>query len=210
MAERDVVIPSEVVEATIEFFTKLDKSGDRRAMNKMAQRLGKEQPGLLQFAVGYREEHGDDVGEAAMFYATLVWSIFDRMFPRQLQRITPANIEAANEVVTEALAGVEGLADKPEHERYAQSQADRQPHIYAKLRELIDEDVREEAMTAECASIIFQPTQVIVEAFDAAMSGRQPGERMGPVVRDTPKVGRNEPCPCGSGKKYKKCHGQAA
>jgi preprotein translocase subunit SecA len=26
-------------------------------------------------------------------------------------------------------------------------------------------------------------------------------------VRDTPKVGRNEPCPCGSGKKYKKCCG---
>lgn len=23
-------------------------------------------------------------------------------------------------------------------------------------------------------------------------------------------VGRNDPCPCGSGKKYKKCHGQAA
>jgi preprotein translocase subunit SecA len=27
------------------------------------------------------------------------------------------------------------------------------------------------------------------------------------VVRTQPKVGRNEPCPCGSGKKYKKCHG---
>ena len=27
-----------------------------------------------------------------------------------------------------------------------------------------------------------------------------------PVVRDTPKVGRNEPCPCGSGKKFMKCH----
>ena len=25
-----------------------------------------------------------------------------------------------------------------------------------------------------------------------------------------PKVGRNQPCPCGSGKKYKRCHGQAA
>ena len=25
------------------------------------------------------------------------------------------------------------------------------------------------------------------------------------IVRDTPKVGRNELCPCGSGKKYKKC-----
>jgi preprotein translocase subunit SecA len=29
-----------------------------------------------------------------------------------------------------------------------------------------------------------------------------------PVRRDHPKVGRNEPCPCGSGKKYKKCHGK--
>jgi len=31
-----------------------------------------------------------------------------------------------------------------------------------------------------------------------------------PVRREGPKVGRNDPCPCGSGKKYKKCHGQAA
>ncbi len=29
-----------------------------------------------------------------------------------------------------------------------------------------------------------------------------------PVRRETPKVGRNEPCPCGSGKKYKKCCGR--
>jgi preprotein translocase subunit SecA len=47
------------------------------------------------------------------------------------------------------------------------------------------------------------------------------GEQMGPRVggddaavktvrRDEPKVGRNDPCPCGSGKKYKKCHGAAA
>jgi preprotein translocase subunit SecA len=27
-------------------------------------------------------------------------------------------------------------------------------------------------------------------------------------VRTEPKIGRNEPCPCGSGKKYKHCHGQ--
>lgn len=29
----------------------------------------------------------------------------------------------------------------------------------------------------------------------------------GQVVRPSRKIGRNEPCPCGSGKKYKKCHG---
>ncbi len=31
-----------------------------------------------------------------------------------------------------------------------------------------------------------------------------------PVVRDERKIGRNEPCPCGSGKKYKSCHGKIA
>jgi uncharacterized protein YecA (UPF0149 family) len=27
-----------------------------------------------------------------------------------------------------------------------------------------------------------------------------------PIQNETRKIGRNEPCPCGSGKKYKKCH----
>ncbi|BAU47283.1 preprotein translocase subunit SecA [Sulfurifustis variabilis] len=31
-----------------------------------------------------------------------------------------------------------------------------------------------------------------------------------PMVRKQPKVGRNQPCPCGSGKKYKHCHGKLA
>jgi uncharacterized protein len=33
--------------------------------------------------------------------------------------------------------------------------------------------------------------------------------RVATVRRDAPKVGRNEPCPCGSGRKYKHCHGSA-
>jgi len=33
---------------------------------------------------------------------------------------------------------------------------------------------------------------------------------MGVRPRTAPKIGRNDPCPCGSGKKYKKCHGAAA
>ncbi|MEQ8952842.1 MAG: SEC-C metal-binding domain-containing protein, partial [Gammaproteobacteria bacterium] len=36
------------------------------------------------------------------------------------------------------------------------------------------------------------------------------GEKQAPFVREMPKVGRNDPCPCGSGKKYKLCHGKIA
>ncbi len=37
--------------------------------------------------------------------------------------------------------------------------------------------------------------------------GSEPSKRQ-PVRRTAPAVGRNEPCPCGSGKKYKHCHGK--
>jgi len=40
----------------------------------------------------------------------------------------------------------------------------------------------------------------------ASAAGEEAGKTK-PMVRDQPKTGRNEPCPCGSGKKYKKCHG---
>jgi preprotein translocase subunit SecA len=36
----------------------------------------------------------------------------------------------------------------------------------------------------------------------------EPPQPMTPVVRTEKKIGRNEPCPCGSGKKYKQCHGR--
>ena len=43
-------------------------------------------------------------------------------------------------------------------------------------------------------------------------AAQRPGDgeaaRAEPVRRERPKVGRNDPCPCGSGKKYKKCHGK--
>ncbi len=34
------------------------------------------------------------------------------------------------------------------------------------------------------------------------------GEKAQPVIRRNEKIGRNQPCPCGSGKKYKQCHGK--
>jgi len=43
---------------------------------------------------------------------------------------------------------------------------------------------------------------------EAAMNAALSAAHSKPVVRDEPKTGRNDPCPCGSGKKYKKCCGK--
>ena len=46
--------------------------------------------------------------------------------------------------------------------------------------------------------------------YDKALAdgGQAENEEHKPFVRDEQKVGRNDPCPCGSGKKYKQCHGK--
>ena len=46
------------------------------------------------------------------------------------------------------------------------------------------------------------------ELSDIQKAGQQRSDKVQPVKRDLPKVGRNDPCPCGSGLKYKKCHGK--
>ena len=45
------------------------------------------------------------------------------------------------------------------------------------------------------------------ELEQARMAGGGEAPQVQQVVRGQEKVGRNDPCPCGSGKKYKKCHG---
>ncbi|TCS72464.1 protein translocase subunit secA [Sulfuritortus calidifontis] len=48
------------------------------------------------------------------------------------------------------------------------------------------------------------------EALAAAEEQAPAAQGQQPVQRQFPKVGRNDPCPCGSGKKYKHCHGKLA
>jgi uncharacterized protein len=57
---------------------------------------------------------------------------------------------------------------------------------------------REELLHLLTASIV-----QIYRYFEPERTGALPATQ--PFTRDAPKVGRNEPCPCGSGKKYKQC-----
>ncbi|NOZ61943.1 MAG: preprotein translocase subunit SecA [Calditrichaeota bacterium] len=53
----------------------------------------------------------------------------------------------------------------------------------------------------------FQPTAQAPSQNQQAAPGGQPAQGKKKPIVVGPKIGRNDPCPCGSGKKYKKCHG---
>ena len=88
----------------------------------------------------------------------------------------------------------------------------------ARVRIRTEEEVAaleaEQRRAAAARAMEFQHAQST--GFDAQQAGAGAGQAQAgesgttvaaPVVRSGPKVGRNDPCPCGSGKKYKHCHG---
>jgi preprotein translocase subunit SecA len=74
---------------------------------------------------------------------------------------------------------------------------------------------RAEASRKEAERSVLDLTRNIQRKKDRELAGLQLSNGDGtasqkPVSNNGPKVGRNDPCPCGSGKKYKRCHGAAA
>lgn len=79
--------------------------------------------------------------------------------------------------------------------------------VLSKVKVRAEEDV--EAVEEQRRKAEAMPREYKHEAADSSPSPASFAEGAGqPVVRDGQKIGRNDPCPCGSGKKYKHCHGK--
>lgn len=84
--------------------------------------------------------------------------------------------------------------------------------LYEGMKEQVRKSVVERIFnvrlyTAEEIEEIKKQQQAALEAQLEAHRRAQEAAEQGPVTRKNVKVGRNEPCPCGSGKKFKHCHG---
>jgi preprotein translocase subunit SecA len=66
----------------------------------------------------------------------------------------------------------------------------------------------QQAQTNQSVSTTPTPSFEGRQGYDQAIANSMPQpEKRQPIIAE-PKVGRNDPCPCGSGKKYKQCHGK--
>ncbi|PAU88498.1 preprotein translocase subunit SecA [Pseudomonas sp. WN033] len=83
-------------------------------------------------------------------------------------------------------------------------------HVQVRREDPAEEEARMRRQAEEMARRMqFKHDQSsALDAPPEAEGGAAQPASAAPVTRDGPKVGRNDPCPCGSGKKYKHCHGQ--
>ena len=174
--------------------------------------------GLIRAEIGermaaMREEYGDEDYELTLQF--LLLRAFDEKWKEHLREL-----EALRQAV--GLRGYAQQDPKVEYRREASA-------MFSEMEEHIAESVTDGLfkirVTTEMNDMLsgrWQPTRLTHEEaamFSAGGSadpqapdandpiGSTP-ERQEPIKREAPKVGRNDPCPCGSGKKYKKCCGR--
>ena len=81
--------------------------------------------------------------------------------------------------------------------------------LLSRVRIQSKEDIeRMEAQRRAAQKMEFKHAESSTLGRSEGQAGQSPEQAAEPFVRDGRKVGRNEPCPCGSGKKYKQCHGR--
>ncbi|HEY2294016.1 MAG TPA: preprotein translocase subunit SecA [Thermoanaerobaculia bacterium] len=86
--------------------------------------------------------------------------------------------------------------------------------LFEMMRERVENDIiqklfRYEPITEEQMLEQRARQQRAAPRIELSAPPKVEGQRPQPTVNREAKVGRNDPCPCGSGKKYKKCHGAA-
>jgi len=75
--------------------------------------------------------------------------------------------------------------------------------IFDKMQDNIDANITNLLMKVEIKQNIAPERKIYSQTNDGKEMLKQK-----PKVNDKKKIGRNDPCPCGSGKKYKQCHGK--
>ncbi|QIB49642.1 preprotein translocase subunit SecA [Pseudomonas sp. OIL-1] len=83
-------------------------------------------------------------------------------------------------------------------------------HVQVRREDPAEEEARQRRQAEEMAKRMqFKHEEVAPVGEELDQEEQSTAAPTGaPVTREGPKVGRNDPCPCGSGKKYKHCHGQ--
>lgn len=104
-------------------------------------------------------------------------------------------------------AEAQAAAEAKKAEAAAQQQQTRQQQLQGQMRREYSGYSSTSAYANYSTTRDSYEAQAAAQRKAAAQAGRRTGAPVQPVKAE-PKIGRNDPCPCGSGKKYKNCHGK--
>ncbi|PCH61179.1 MAG: preprotein translocase subunit SecA [Gammaproteobacteria bacterium] len=169
---------------------------------------------VFDLVVDFYQKKEDQVGHEAMRHLekAVMLKVLDNLWKDHL---------AAMDHLRQSI-NLRGYAQKNPKQEYKRESFDMFNSLLARIRlEVVtvisrvqvrdEEDVETiEAQRRQQTDLQYQHAESSAMLEQAEQGEQAAGPANETFVREQPKVGRNEPCPCGSGKKYKQCHGKLA
>jgi len=189
-------IPLHVVEAVFARFQTLEKTRKDDAIIRLSRKFVKEQPALPGF--GFNELPTTAAARAHMLYGLIIWSIFKEFNGGEVRALSHSDLrEAATRIKAPEIGGP---PVKP-------TLRERQAPILTFLSNLLREDVSTKTLTPQESEQLIAFSSIVTDAFDVATAEAGQEYQTMPRAHSRERIGRNSPCPCGNGRKFKKCHG---
>ena len=187
----------------------------QRQAQSEAQRFTGRQPFVSSYVFATLEEEGREATGFTLQLALTIDKVYQRVLGGPTKRITAEVMEAA---ATDAEHGFEQLVGvEPELAlRRMLFQRDLgEPDLLAELMRLMFEESEQDPDLEPSVGATFLALKAVALAYERAndLAAEESKGSLGNALEaqlghPLPKIGRNDPCPCGSGKKFKKCCGQ--
>jgi preprotein translocase subunit SecA len=177
-------------------------------------------PNFRESADGKTIEHPDDLIEMAMERVKALYDQREAEFTspvmRQIEKIV--SLQTLDSLWKDHLLAMDHLKEGIGLRGYGQLNplVEYQKEGFAMFEAMMDvmqRDIVEKVFTVQVqrqqdVEQVQQQQQRAQQRMTMSHGGESESTQATPTRREADKVGRNDPCPCGSGKKYKRCHGK--
>jgi hypothetical protein len=221
-------VPRDIIQDTWNRLCDLDENGS----TQLSKEFFKAQPALGIYCAAQDENLGDQGEASPMVELTIAfWQAITRVAGRPLPIATPDEIESAEEATTKELETLEegSEMDLQTHALRIIENHNQRELLSFGIRILMSRHAQDPDLASDSLGLEMIWLNTVVECLDKLdlNAPRRPEfeldfpewpepEISGPELSEPepqkseplvsgPKIGRNDPCPCGSGKKYKKC-----
>ena len=178
----------------------------------------RKQPVVGAYVHAFLEDHGLHALHFGTDIALAIEGVYRRALGRPPCGVSEADMERAADDTTQRFSEVVDVEPDLALRRTLFQRDLAAPAVVVELLKRVMEAAQDDAALDAASGALFLTTFGLAKAYerahglaDAAVGQSSIGEAMEAAIgRPLPKVGRNDPCPCGSGKKFKKCCAQIA
>ncbi len=184
-------------------------------LSREVVRFTRQQPAVATYLLAVLEEHAVFTTSFALQLALVIEHVYRRATDRPPVQIGERDMEIAADDTCDRLTDLNNIEPEMAFRNFMFERDFAAPEVLTGLIMALMESAESEPQLRGAVGELFAALVAVAKAYERAhgLTGAIVKSSIGEAIerqtgRPIPKIGRNEPCPCGSGRKFKKCCAQ--